>query len=103
MVDEQLWATVEELREGPGPVGGLEAVLLLDRHPRKLPALLRQFVATAGELLLLREQLVAGGLPLLLRSDLVLRHCLASDLRAGALIVFGASSGWIFVDLGLSA
>ena len=56
------------------PSIGLEAVVLLDRHPGKLPPLPRQLVVAAGELLLLREQLVAGGLPLLLCPDLVLRH-----------------------------
>jgi hypothetical protein len=75
--------TVEELRERLGPVGGLEAVFLPDLHPGKLPAFPRQLVVAAGELLLLREQLVAGGLPLLWCPDLVLRHCRASYLSAG--------------------
>ena len=50
VVDEQLRATVEQLRERLGPVGGLEAVVLLDRHPGKLPALPRQLLVAAGEL-----------------------------------------------------
>jgi hypothetical protein len=74
VVDEQLRASVEELGQGLGPVVGLEAVLLLDRHPGKLPPLPREFVAATGELLLLREQLVSFRLPLLLRSHCGLGH-----------------------------
>ena len=71
MVDEQLQAPVEELRQRLRPVRGLEAVVLLDRDPGTRGAS-AQLVVPAGELLLLREQLVAGGLPLLMGSDPVL-------------------------------
>src|SRR5215204_1941250 len=74
VVDEQLRATVEELRERLRPRLGLEAVVLLDRHPGKLPPLPRELVVAVGELLLLREQLVARCLPLVLRADPVLCH-----------------------------
>src|SRR5919202_2284120 len=74
VVDEQLGAPVEQLGERLGALLGLEAVLLLDRHPGKFPPLLRQLVVAAGELLLLREQLIARRLPLLLCADPVLRH-----------------------------
>ena len=89
--------TVEQLHERLGPVGGLEAVLLTNPHPGKLPALPRQLVVAACERLLLREQLVAGCLPLLLRPNLVLRHWLASNLSAGALVVSVLRSNWIFL------
>src|SRR5437016_3772045 len=78
VVDEQLRATVEELGERLRPRRGLEAVVLLDRHPGELPPLPRQLVAATGELLLLREQLLARCLPLLTGSDLVVRHHIAS-------------------------
>src|SRR2546423_6866979 len=76
MVDEQLRATIEELGERLRPRLGLEAVVLLDRHPGELPPLLRERVAAPGELLLFREQLPAGRVEFLLCADLVLRHCL---------------------------
>jgi hypothetical protein len=63
---------------------GLEAVVLLDRHPGEHPPLPRELVVVAGELLLLREQLLAGRLEFLLCADLVLGHCLS--------LVCGASS-----------
>ena len=47
------------------PVGPVELVLLLDGQPRHPPALGGQRVAGAGQLLLLHEQLLARGLPLL--------------------------------------
>src|SRR5438094_151255 len=71
VVDEQLRASVEELGERLRPRLGPEAVLLLDGHPGELPSLLRELVAAPGELLLLREQLVARGLPFLAGPDLV--------------------------------
>jgi hypothetical protein len=71
---------VEELRERLGPAVGVEAVLPLDRHPRKLPPFLREFVVAMGELLLPLKQLVAGGLPFLSRSDPVVRHRGASSV-----------------------
>src|SRR2546423_484399 len=78
VVDEQLRATVEELGERLRPRLGFEAVVLLDRHPGKLPPLPRELVAATGELLLLREQFLARCLPLLPGSDLAVRHHIAS-------------------------
>jgi hypothetical protein len=52
VVNHELRAAVKQLRERSGPVGGLERVLLLDRHPRKLPALSGQLIAHPRELLL---------------------------------------------------
>src|SRR6266498_5974754 len=78
VVDEQLRATVEELGERLRPRLGLEAVVLLDRHPGELPPLPRELVAASGELLLFGEQLLAGRIEFLLCADLVLGHCLSS-------------------------
>src|SRR3712207_1860203 len=74
VVYEQLRAAVEEVRKGFGSVLGLEAVLLLHRHPGELPPPLRELVVQAGQLLLLRQQLIPLGLPLLLCPNPVLRH-----------------------------
>src|SRR5436190_1153004 len=86
VVDEQLRATVEELGERLRPRLGLEAVVLLDRHPGKLPPLPRELVAATGELLLLREQLLAGRVEFLLCAHLVLGHCLPSCVRGYGLV-----------------
>jgi hypothetical protein len=75
VVDQQLGATVEELRQGALPFVRVEAVLLLDRQPGKLTSLAGELVAAASVLLLLGEQLVAYRLPLLGRHDRVLPCC----------------------------
>jgi hypothetical protein len=74
MEDEQLRAPVEQLSQCLRSLLGLEAVGLLDGHPRQLPALARELVAAASQLLLPLEQLGPGGKPLLARSDPVLCH-----------------------------
>jgi hypothetical protein len=48
VVDEQLGATVEELRQRPRALVGVEPVLLLDRNPRQLAALPGELVASLG-------------------------------------------------------
>ena len=68
-VDDQLAAPVEQVEQARRPVRALEAVVLLDGHPRHPAPLGGERVAGAGELLLLHEQLLAGGLPLLGRDD----------------------------------
>jgi hypothetical protein len=74
VIDEQLRAPVEELRQGLRSVAGREAILLLDGHPRQLLALAGELVAATGQLLLALEQLLARDQPLLARPDPVLRH-----------------------------
>ena len=74
-VDDQLATALEQVGEAQASRRALEPVLLVDRHPRHPPALGRQRVAGAGELLLLDEELLAGGVPLLRRDD---RWCLHS-------------------------
>ena len=69
VVDEQLTAAIEQLRERARAVVGVEAVLLLDADPRQLASLARQLVAQPRVLLLADEQLLAGGRPLLAGSD----------------------------------
>src|SRR5215216_4203488 len=49
VVDEQLRAPVEELGEGLRAFVGLEAVVLVDTHPRKVSPLARQLVTAARE------------------------------------------------------
>jgi hypothetical protein len=70
VVDDELRAAVEQLRQLACAVVGVEAVLLLDPDPRKLPALPRQLVAQPCVLLLAGEQLLAGSCPLFLPSML---------------------------------
>jgi hypothetical protein len=48
VVDEQLGAPVEQLCERLGAAFGLEAVLLLNRYPRKLAPLPGELVVAAG-------------------------------------------------------
>ena len=48
MVDEQLGAAVEEIGERPRAVLGLEPVVLLDRDPGQLAALLLDLVVALG-------------------------------------------------------
>src|SRR5262245_44973032 len=74
VVDEELRATVEEIGERGAPLVGLEAVLLLDSHPRQLLPRPGQLVAAPGQLLLGLEQSEPGGQPLFTRSCSVVRH-----------------------------
>jgi hypothetical protein len=74
VVDEQLAAAAEQLRQRARAAVGLEAVLLLDANPRQLAPLPCQLVTQAGVLLLPSEQLLAGGRPILATHDLVIGH-----------------------------
>src|SRR5918995_5311809 len=74
VVDEELGATVEELRQVLRALVGLEPVPLLDRDPRQLAALPCELVAHPGVFLLASQQLLAGRLPFLAAADLVIRH-----------------------------
>src|SRR5262249_39361782 len=74
VIDEQLRAAVEEVRERFRPFVGLERVLLLDRDPRKLPAPAGELVASARMLFLRGEQLRTRRQPLLSRSHCVVEH-----------------------------
>src|SRR5436305_6260908 len=65
VVDDELAATLEEVGQGQLGVPTAEHVLLVDLDHRQPPALGVQGVALAREALLLLEQLLAGGDPLL--------------------------------------
>ena len=66
MVDEQLAAPLEQVRQRcRGAILGLEDVLLVEANHRQPAALGGQRVEPARERLLLDQELVAGGLPLL--------------------------------------
>ena len=64
-VDDQLTAALEQVEQAHRAVGPVELVLLLHGEPRHPPAFGGQRVAGAGQLLLLDEQLLARGVPLL--------------------------------------
>src|ERR671931_1618757 len=102
VVGEELRAAVEQLREGLLALLGVELVLLLDRHPRELEPLLLDLLVSLRLLGLELRELIAGRLPFLASSDLVLRHLLflplgnrsrhALDRGAGANSSAAASS-----------
>ena len=60
VVDQQLRSAVEQFGQRRGSVLGLQRVLLVDAHPRKLPPQARELVAPPGVLLLAGEQLPRG-------------------------------------------
>jgi hypothetical protein len=64
VVDDELAAAGEELRQRASSVRPLEDVLLLDALPRQVTSLAPQLVPQPRELLLLREQLLPLGQPL---------------------------------------
>src|SRR4051812_34728236 len=74
VVREQLRAPVEQLGERLLAVLRIELVLLLDRHPRKLPPLLRDLPRALSVFGLELRELVTGRLPFLARSGCVRRH-----------------------------
>ena len=75
VVDEELRAPSEEIRQRGAPLVGLESILLVDPHPRQLLPPPRQVVAAPRELLLRLEQLEPGREPLFTCPGSVLRHC----------------------------
>src|SRR3954469_22960981 len=72
VVDEELRAPSEEVRQRGAPRIGLESVILVDPDPRQLPTSPRQLVAPPRQLLLLLEQPCSGREPSLSACDLVL-------------------------------
>lgn len=78
-------AAVEEFGQRPGPVVGVEPVLLLDRDPGQLAALARQLVRHRGVLILGLEQLGTSGLPLLAADNFVIRHRVLSPFLSAFL------------------
>src|SRR5215469_9432539 len=74
VIDDQLRAPVKELSQRLWPLGGVEPVFLLDRHPGQRAPRGGQLVAAARQLFFLREQFVAGRLPLLAGCDFAVGH-----------------------------
>src|SRR5438045_2500408 len=70
-VDDQLPAAVEQIEQVHLALRPVELVLLLHGHPWHPSTLRSQRVTGAGQLLLLHQQFLACGLPLLRRHDLV--------------------------------
>src|SRR5438128_12596083 len=70
-VDDQLTSAVEQVEQAHLAFGPVELVLLLHGQPRHSPTLRGQRVTGAGQLFLLREQLLTRSLPFLRRNDLV--------------------------------
>jgi hypothetical protein len=93
VVDEQLTAAVEQLRQRARALVGFEAVLLVDRDPWQLAPLPRQVVTQAGVLLFADEQLLAGISPFCAVHDLVIGHRRLSS-RIRNLADECATSGW---------
>jgi hypothetical protein len=74
VIDEELPLSLEQIGERAAPLRPLEDVLLLERYHRQRATLGGERVALAGELLLLQEQPLAGGGPLISRYDLRSLH-----------------------------
>src|SRR5262249_20589220 len=74
VIDEELRAPSEEVRQRGAASIGLEPILLLDPNPRELLASPRQLVAAPQEVLLRREQLEPRCVPFLTCPGPVLRH-----------------------------
>src|SRR5581483_10899144 len=74
VIDEQLARAGEQVRKGLFALGSLENVVLVDPHPRQGAPLRAQPVALPCELLLLDQQRLARGKPILARYDVVPLH-----------------------------
>jgi hypothetical protein len=57
VVDHQLGATPEQVRQRDTSLVGVEPILLVHPYPRELLPPTRHFIASAGELLFGREQI----------------------------------------------
>src|SRR5438132_13040456 len=92
VVDDELAALAEEIREHLPAILALEDVFLLDPLPRQVPALPAELITTTGELLFRGEKTRAGGDPVLVTHDSMFGHgalqwdygSLASGLRRSA-------------------
>src|SRR6266550_4554225 len=74
-IDDQLLAALEQVEQANLTLGSVELVLLLHRHPRHPSTLGGQRITGAGQALLLHEEILARGLPLLLRHDFRISGC----------------------------
>src|SRR5438552_338271 len=76
-IDDQLPAALEQVKQANLTLGPVELVLLLYRHPRHPSTLGGQRVTGTGEGPLLHKELLARGLPFLLRHD---RGCVHREM-----------------------
>src|SRR5436190_10676265 len=83
VVDDQLRARLEKVREGARAADSIEAVFILQLDPGQLPPLLSQLVTEPGVLLLPSEQRSPRREPLFACSHLVINHrrLLSSERR----------------------
>src|SRR5579862_212680 len=77
-IDDQLRAALEQIEQANFTLGSVELVLLIHEHPRHPATVCGERITGPGQGLLLREQLLARNLPLLLRHD---RGCLDREMR----------------------
>src|SRR5262244_3503631 len=92
MVDEELRAPAEEVRQRGAPLVGLESIRLIDPHPRQLLPPPRQLVAAPRERLLRLEQLEPRGEPLCTCPGPMLRHRFVSFLWVSCIVCPAVSS-----------
>ena len=95
VVDEELRAPTEEVCQRGAPLVGLEAISLIDRHPRQVLPLARQLVAAAREFLFGLEQFQSCLQPFFVCAGLVCRHCLFLLLSNVFCCSFGSRSGLV--------
>src|SRR5579862_8753784 len=74
MINEQLRASAEEVRQRGVPFVGLESILLVDPDPRQLLTLARQLVTTPRQLLFFLEEREPSLQPFFTRPHFMLRH-----------------------------
>jgi hypothetical protein len=82
VVNQKLGSPVEQLAERLLAVVRIQAVVLLQPHPRQFTPPLRDLVAEPGVLLFADEERVARGEPFLTCSDPVLSHLLGHLSRS---------------------
>src|SRR5436190_18851634 len=96
VVDDQLRAPVEQLRECARAFARIEAIHLLHLYPRQLASQFRQLVTEPGVLLLPSEQRLSRGQPPLACSDLVITHRWPPLVRASKARRATHRSRWSF-------
>ncbi len=81
VIDEELRAASEEVRQRGAPLVGVEAIGLVDPNPRQFLPPPRQLVAAPRQLLFVLEQCEPGLTPLIARNDLMLHSQSSCLLR----------------------
>jgi hypothetical protein len=74
VIDQELRAASEEVRQRGASFVGLEAVFLVDSYPGQFLPTLRQFVAAPRQFLLGFKQIQPCRKPFFMRSDLVISY-----------------------------